>query len=38
MKTTLFRSIYMFAKTELKLTDSDALYLAQFITANADGV
>lgn len=38
MNITLFKSIYMFAKAELKLTDLEALHLAQFITDNAEGV
>jgi hypothetical protein len=33
---TLFNSIYTYAKTELGLTDIDALTLAQFILDNQD--
>lgn len=36
MNTTLFNSVYTFGKTELNLTDKQALVLAQFIVDNID--
>ena len=36
MNTVLFNSVYTFGKTELKLTDTQALSLAQFIIDNID--
>jgi hypothetical protein len=36
MNTILFNSVYTFGKTELNLTDRQALTLAQFVIDNID--